>query len=158
MDQPNIFREFSEKIQTILASPDPQVILDALRSLAEGRTAKLQDGTEIDALSGLQNQPQGQNPRESYTQTMTALLRWAIKRFPNLSRLRVKRLPDESVEEPNLWETIALLDGPKGYNQRYVGTALFDKLQTALTILLSLITTTGSIWRAFMWSVVTLQS
>ncbi|CRG85502.1 hypothetical protein PISL3812_02556 [Talaromyces islandicus] len=105
MGQPTIFREFSEKVQAILASPDPQTILDALRALAEGRPAKLRDGTEIGALQGLGDGVQRQDPTGSYTQAITALLLWALKKFPNQSRW---------TDEPDLWETMALLDGPKG--------------------------------------------
>ncbi|QKX58014.1 uncharacterized protein TRUGW13939_05134 [Talaromyces rugulosus] len=99
MDQPNVFREFSKKVKTVLTSPDPQVILDALRALAEGKEANLQDGRVIEPLG----------PWESSPET-----------FPNQLRWGRKRLRSESANEPNLWETLALFDGPEGYNQSLV--------------------------------------
>ncbi|KAJ9313595.1 hypothetical protein DTO271D3_6099 [Paecilomyces variotii] len=115
MDHPRLFREFAEKVQAICATTDPQDILNALRELAEGRAAKLQDGTQVEALSGLGNQAGDQNPHESYTQTMAALLRWGVNTFPN----------HPLHEEPNLWETMALFDGPRGYNQRLISDGLY---------------------------------
>jgi hypothetical protein len=124
----DVFHEFSEKVQTILACPDPQVILNALKALAAGGPAKLQDETEIEELSGLGNQAQRRNPPEIYIQTITALLRWALKTFPNQSRWD---------NHPNLWWLMELLDGPQGYNQRFVRKTnpLFNHLQQTLTIL-----------------------
>ena len=46
----DIFVDFSAKIRRVLQCPDRDIVLDALRDLAEGRAAS---GIVVDSLSGL---------------------------------------------------------------------------------------------------------
>ncbi|KAI3296571.1 hypothetical protein DTO002I6_3335 [Penicillium roqueforti] len=114
MTTPTVFREFAEKIRTILSSRTPETVLMAIRALAEGSAATLDDGTIVLPLSDLCPHPE---PIDSislllYQETMTSLLRWGLQVFPQQPTYR----------EPNLWRSMAILDGPRGYNQRLVDT------------------------------------
>jgi hypothetical protein len=106
MDDNKLVRDL-EKIQSILKCEDPQAILHILRDIAEGRAATQPDGTMIEPLSGLRIHHE---PHGLYKQTMISLLRWGVRTFPS-QPTRV---------QPSLWTTMVILDGPKGYNQRYV--------------------------------------
>jgi hypothetical protein len=103
----DIFVEFSAKIRRVLECPDPDVVLRALRDLAEGRAASML-GTEVDSLSGLGQQTFGNVPNSDYRETMTTLLTWGMRSF----------LIQPSLNATHLWTSMAKLDGRKGYAQR----------------------------------------
>ncbi|KAL1970737.1 hypothetical protein VTN77DRAFT_2571 [Rasamsonia byssochlamydoides] len=108
MDHSDTLEEFSLKVHEVLKCPDHGVILHALRDLAEGKRATLLEGTVVEPLSGLGQQVRGNDPEGNYRKAMTALLSWGVRSFP----------VQPSHTRPNLWTSMAILDGPKGYNQR----------------------------------------
>ncbi|KAJ5962655.1 hypothetical protein N7501_007596 [Penicillium viridicatum] len=113
MDEPAFLREFAERVEEILRSPDSQDILNAVRALAEGMEARLQDSTTVEQLPGLSSYPPGLDPHPSYTQTMTTLLKWGVRTF------------HDRPSTPSLWTSMAILDGPKGYNQRLISDGFY---------------------------------
>jgi hypothetical protein len=110
MDRPSIFDEFSLKVNDVLQCPDHKVILNALRDLAEGKRATLLGGTVVQPLSGIGQQARGNESEGNYRETMSALLSWGIRSFP----------VQPSLSSNHLWTSMAILDGPKGYNQLLV--------------------------------------
>ena len=103
MDVPNIFDEFNSTIYKVLRGyQDHDTILHTLRCLAEGKESL------IGHLPGIGNQPCATTPDGKYAQVMSVLLSWAIRTFPVQ--------PSETLD--HLWMTMAIIDGPKGYNQR----------------------------------------
>ncbi|KAN0080989.1 hypothetical protein V8E54_004193 [Elaphomyces granulatus] len=111
MDVPNIFDEFNSTIHKVLRGyQDHDTILHTLRCLAEGKESL------IGHLPGIGNQPCATTPDDKYAQAMSVLLSWAIRTFPVQ--------PSETLD--HLWTTMAIIDGPKGYNQRLITKGLFD--------------------------------
>lgn len=104
-----IFDEFATKVDRVITSlVHQQVILTALRDLADGKSVRLL-GTEIEPLSGIgQQAPSTTSSR--YLEAMTRLLVWGMRVFP----------VDTTYEEMHLWVTMGMLDEPRGYNQLYV--------------------------------------
>ena len=108
MNQSNdIFVEFSAKIRRVLEYPDRDVVLHALRDLAEGRTASML-GTVVDSLSGLGQQTSGNVSNSDYREAMTTLLTWGVRNY----------LVEPAVNAMDLWTSMSILDGPRGYAQR----------------------------------------
>ena len=108
MNQSNdIFVEFSAKIRRVLECPDRDVVLRALRDLAEGRAASML-GTVVDSLSGLGQQTSGNASNSDYREAMTTLLTWGMRNY----------LIEPSINAMDLWTLMSILDGPKGYAQR----------------------------------------
>jgi hypothetical protein len=103
----DIFVEFSAKIQRVLECPDRDIVLHALRDLAEGRAASV-SGIVIDSLSGLGQQTLGNVSNGDYQEAMTKLLTWGLRRFP------IQPSPNAK----HLWTSMSILDGLKGYAQR----------------------------------------
>jgi hypothetical protein len=103
----DIFVEFSAKIQCVLECPDRDVVLCALRDLAEGRAASV-SGIVVDSLSGLSQQTSGNVSNSNYQEAMTKLLIWGIRNF----------LIQPSLNAKHLWTSMTILDGPRGYAQR----------------------------------------
>jgi hypothetical protein len=103
----DIFVEFSAKIRRVLECPDPEVVLRALRDLAEGRAASML-GTVVDSLSGLGQQTFRNVSNSDYREAMTTLLTWGMRNF----------LIQPSGNAMPLWTSMSMLDGPKGYAQR----------------------------------------
>jgi hypothetical protein len=103
----DIFVDFSAKIQRVLECPDRDIVLYALRDLAEGRAASIL-GIVVDSLSGLGQQTSGNVSNSNYRETMTTLLTWGMRSFLTQPSLNAKRL----------WTSMSILDGPKGYAQR----------------------------------------
>src|SRR5271155_5428798 len=103
----DIFVDFSAKIRRVLQCPDRDIVLDALRDLAEGRAASI-SGIVVDSLSGLGQQTSGNVSNSNYRETMTTLLTWGMRSFLTQPSLNAKRL----------WISMAILDGPEGYAQR----------------------------------------
>jgi hypothetical protein len=103
----DIFVEFSAKIRCILECPEREVVLKALRDLAEGRTASI-SGTVVDSLSGLRQQTSENASYSNYREAMTLLLTWGMRNFLILPSLNAE----------HLWESMSILDGPRGYNQK----------------------------------------
>jgi hypothetical protein len=103
----DIFVEFSAKIQRVLECPDRDVVLCALRDLAEGRAASV-SGIVVDSLSGLGQQTSGNVSNSDYQEAMTMLLTWGIRKY----------LIEPSINAEHLWTSMSILDGPRGYNQR----------------------------------------
>ena len=103
----DIFVDFSAKIWRVLECPHRDVVLGALRDLAEGRAATI-SGTVVDSLSGLGQQTSGNALNSNYREAMTTLLTWGMRKF--------LLVPSLSAEE--LWTTMSILDGPGGYNQK----------------------------------------
>ena len=103
----DIFVEFSAKIRRVLECPDRDIVLYALRDLAEGRAASIL-GIVVDSLSGLGQQTSGNVSNSNYRETMTTLLTWGMRSF----------LTQPSLNAKHLWTSMAILDGPKGYAQR----------------------------------------
>jgi len=101
----DIFVDFSAKIRRVLECPDRDVVLDALRDLAEGRAAS---GIVVDSLSGLGQQTSGNVSNSNYREAMTTLLTWGMRSF----------LIQPSLNAKHLWTSMTILDGPKGYAQR----------------------------------------
>jgi hypothetical protein len=101
------FVEFSAKIQRVLECPDRDVVLSALRDLAEGRVASI-SGIVVDSLSGLGQQKSGNVSNRNYREAMTTLLIWGIHNF----------LIQPSRNAEHLWTSMTILDGPKGYAQK----------------------------------------
>ncbi|OJJ42891.1 hypothetical protein ASPZODRAFT_28750 [Penicilliopsis zonata CBS 506.65] len=112
MNEQPVFRELADKVNAILGSPEPETVLKAIRALAEGDAAELDDGTTIEPLSDLRPQPVDPTSQLLYQQTMAALLRWGLRAFPQ----------QPTRQEPSLWESMAILDGARGYNQQLVNT------------------------------------
>ena len=109
MDHSNIFEEFNLKLHEVLECPEHGLVLHAFRDLAEGRRANLLEGNVIEPLSGLgQQQARGDDPGGYYRSAMAKMLSWGIHSFPF----------HPSSMKPSLWTSMALLDGPKGYNIR----------------------------------------
>jgi hypothetical protein len=69
----DIFVDFSAKIRRVLDCPDRDVVLCALRDLAEGKAASI-SGTVVDSLSGLRQQTSGNVSYSNYREAMTILL------------------------------------------------------------------------------------
>jgi hypothetical protein len=108
MNQPSdIFVEFSAKIRRVLECPDRDVVLRALRDLAEGRAASML-GTVVDSLSGLGQQASGSVSNSDYREAMTTLLTWGMRNY----------IIEPSMSAMDLWTSMSILDGPKGYAQR----------------------------------------
>jgi hypothetical protein len=103
----DIFVDFSAKIRRILDCPDRDVVLCALRDLAEGKAASI-SGTVVDSLSGLRQQISGNVSYSNYREAMTMLLTWGIRNY----------LIEPSINAEDLWTLMSILDGPRGYNQR----------------------------------------
>jgi hypothetical protein len=110
MDHPNIFEEFSVKVNDVLRCPDHQIIFNALRDLAEGKRATLLGEIVVQPLSGIGQQARGNGSEGDYRKTMSALLNWGIRSFPI----------QPSFSSYHLWNSMAILDGPRGYNQLLV--------------------------------------
>jgi hypothetical protein len=108
MSQPSdIFVEFSTKIRHVLECPERDVVLGALRDLAEGRAASM-SGTVVDSLSGLGQQTSGNVSNSNYREAMTTLLTWGMRNFLILP----------SLNGEHLWTSMSTLDGPRGYDQK----------------------------------------
>jgi hypothetical protein len=80
--------------------------------LAEGRTAYI-SGTVVDSLSGLGQQTSGNISYgnvsySNYREAMTLLLTWGMRNFLILPSLNAE----------HLWESMSILDGPRGYDQK----------------------------------------
>ena len=105
----DIFVEFSAKIRRVLECPDRDVVLRAMRDLAEGREASAL-GPVIYPLSGLGQQKSENVLNSDYMEAMTSLLIWGIRNF----------LIQPSQDGAHLWTSMSILDGPKGYGQKYV--------------------------------------
>jgi hypothetical protein len=103
----DIFVDFSAKIRRVLECPDRDVVLSALRDLAEGRAASM-SGIVVDSLSGLGQQTSGNVSNSNYREAMTTLLTWGMRSF----------LVQPSLNARHLWTSMAILDGPRGYAQR----------------------------------------
>jgi hypothetical protein len=103
----DIFAEFSAKILRVLDCPDPDVVLRALRDLAEGRAASML-GTVVDSLSGLGQQTFRNISNSDYREAMTTLLTWGMRNFPI----------QPSHNAMHLWTSMTILDGPRGYAQK----------------------------------------
>jgi hypothetical protein len=103
----DIFVDFSAKIRRVLECPHRDVVLGALRDLAEGRAASM-SGTVVDSLSGLGQQISGNAWNSDYQEAMTKLLTWGLRSFP------IQPSPNAK----HLWTSMSILDGPKGYAQR----------------------------------------
>jgi len=101
----DIFVDFSAKIRRVLECPDRDIVLDALRDLAEGRAAS---GIVVDSLSGLGQQTSGNVSNSNYREAMTTLLTWGMRSF----------LIQPSLNAKHLWTSMTILDGPRGYDQR----------------------------------------
>jgi hypothetical protein len=100
------FVDFSAKIQRVLECPDRDIVLSALRDLAEGRAASM-SGIVVDSLSGL-GQTSGNVSNRNYREAMTTLLTWGMHSF----------LIQPSRNAKHLWTSMTILDGPKGYAQK----------------------------------------
>jgi hypothetical protein len=96
--------DFSAKIQPVLECPDRDVVLRALRDLAEGRAASV-FGTVVDSLSGLSQQTSGNVSNSDYQKAMTTLLTWGMRNY----------LIEPSINVMDLWTSMSILDGPRGY-------------------------------------------
>jgi hypothetical protein len=104
-----IFVDFSTKIRRVLDDPDRDVVLRALRNLAKGKAASI-SGIVVDSLSGLGHQTSGNVSNSDYLEVMTRLLTWGMRNY----------LIEPSINATDLWTSMSILDGPKGYNQRQV--------------------------------------
>ena len=103
----DIFVDFSAKIRRVLECRDRDIVLDALRDLAEGRAASI-SGIVVDSLSGLGQQTSGNVSNSNYRETMITLLTWGMRSFLTLPSLNAE----------HLWTSMTILDGPNGYAQR----------------------------------------
>ncbi|KAN0068512.1 hypothetical protein V8E54_013236 [Elaphomyces granulatus] len=117
MDAPaDIFEEFHSTVNEVLRlCTDHEVILNALKDLAEGKRAALSDGITIQPLRGLGSQSRATTPEKKFEKTMSVLLSWGIRTFP----VQPSQLVDD------LWVSMTIFDGPKGYNQRLFTDGLF---------------------------------
>ena len=105
MNQPSdIFVEFSAKIRRVLECPDRDVVLRALRDLAEGKEASISE-TMVDSLSGLGQPTSGNVSNSDYQKAMTTLLTWGMRNY----------LIEPSINVMDLWTSMSILDGPRGY-------------------------------------------
>lgn len=110
MEPSRVLEDFLNKVQTVLQLSDVPLILLALRKLAEGKEAFLNDGqTDIQPLQGLGSQTSHPH-QEYYIRAVEYLLAWFVRQLQFC----------EAPERDSLWNTLAILDGPNGYNQRYV--------------------------------------
>jgi hypothetical protein len=103
----DIFVDFSAKIRRVLEHPDRDVVLRALRDLAEGKEASISE-TMVDSLSGLGQPTSGNVSNRDYRKTMITLLIWGMRNF----------LIQPSYNAEHLWTSMSILDGPRGYAQR----------------------------------------
>jgi hypothetical protein len=103
----DVFVDFSAKIRRVLECPDRDVVLYALRDLAEGKAASM-SGIVVDSLSGLGQQTSGNVLNNNYREAITTLLTWGIRNY----------LIEPSINAEHLWTSMTILDGPKGYNQK----------------------------------------
>ena len=109
MEASEVLEDFWLKTQTVLALGDITQILFALRELANGKEVVLRDShTTIQPLQGLGSQIRYPN-QEYYVRAFESLLEWSVRRLQFC----------ESRDRDSLWMTLAILDGPYGYNQRY---------------------------------------
>lgn len=110
MDHRGRFIDFAQKVQKVILSPDRQVVLRAIRTLAKGELVNLPDGTSIQPLlfnSGLA--PDDETSLEKYFNTMVTLLEWGVRQFPEYA----------TMTNPSLWDSMAMIDGMRGYGVRY---------------------------------------
>ena len=117
MESSGALEDFWRKVQIVLGIPDIPRILLSLRELAEGREVILNDGqTTIQPLRGLGSQTpySDQEDHDYYVKALSSLLTWFV------CQLQFR----ETRDHDSLWGTLAILDGPNGYNQRQ---ALQDK-------------------------------
>jgi hypothetical protein len=103
----DIFVDFSTKIRRVLEHSDRDVVLCALRDLAEGKAVSI-SGIVVDSLSGLGQQTSGNISNSHYRGVITTLLTWGMRNY----------LVEPSINAVDLWTSMSILDGPKGYNQR----------------------------------------
>lgn len=111
MESPGALEDFWRKVQTVLGFSDIPRILLSLRELAEGKEVILNDGqTTIQPLQGLGSQTSypDQEYQDYYVKAVSSLLTWSV------CQLQFR----EARDHDNLWGTLAILDGPNGYNQR----------------------------------------
>lgn len=109
MEASVVLEDFWLKTQTVLALRDITQILFVLRELADGKEVVLHDShTTIQPLQGLGSQIQYPH-QEYYVRAFESLLKWSVRRLQFC----------ESRDRDRLWMTLAILDGPYGYNQRY---------------------------------------
>lgn len=102
-----VFQGFYAKVHQILGFSEPQVVIPALVSLADGDRATV-PGAIIEPLSGLGEQNPMPSDNEPYRAAMRELLEWGLRHFPIRTRSRGVRL----------WSTMAIFDGHRGYNQK----------------------------------------
>lgn len=111
MDHRGHFIDFAQKVQKVLLSTDRQVVLRAIRTLAKGELVNLPDGTSIQPLlfnSGLAPDDD-ETSLEKYFNTMVTLLEWGVRQFPEYA----------TMTDPSLWDSMAMIDGMRGYGVRY---------------------------------------
>jgi hypothetical protein len=101
------FVDFSAKIRLVLECPDRDIVLNALRDLAEGRAASI-SGTVVHSLLGLGQQTSANVSNSNYQEAMATLLTWGMSNF------RI----GPSLNAQHLWTSMTILDGPMGYAQR----------------------------------------
>lgn len=110
MESPGVLEDFWNKVQTVLQLSDVSLILFALWELAEGKEVLLNDDqTNIQPLQRLGSQTSYPDQR-NYIRTIECLLAWFVHHLQF----------HEAHDRDNFWGTLAILDGPNGYNQRYV--------------------------------------
>ena len=110
MESPGVLEDFWNKVQTVLQLSDVPLILLALKELAEGKEVILNDGqTNIQPLQGLGSRTSYPD-QEYYARAVECLLVWFVYHLQF----------HEAHYRDNFWGTLAILDGPNGYNQRYV--------------------------------------
>lgn len=111
MESSGALEDFWRKVQIVLGIPDIPRILLSLRELAEGREVILNDGqTTIQPLRGLGSQTpySDQEDQDYYVKALSSLLTWFVCQLQF----------HETRDHDSLWGTLAILDGPNGYNQR----------------------------------------
>lgn len=107
MESSAVLEDFWRKVQTVLEVFDIPRVLVSLRELAEGKEVMLNDQTTIQSLQGLGRQTSFPN-QEYYVKALSSLLTWFV------CHVQFR----EAHDHDNLWGTMAILDGPNGYNQR----------------------------------------
>lgn len=113
MNRPERFRDFAQKIQQIVSDPsNSQAVLNSLRDLSEGKPAYLQNGTKVEPLLFDSHQNDDDSLLGLYFTTMTMLLEWGIRAFPDYA----------SMSSPSLWDSMAMIDGLRGYKVRCVAS------------------------------------
>lgn len=113
MDRPKRFRDFAQKIQRIVSDPaNSQTVLNSVGALSEGKAAYLKDGTKVEPLLFDSDQNDDDSLFGLYFTTMTTLLEWGIRAFPDYA----------SMPSPNLWDSMAMINGLRGYKVRYVAS------------------------------------